>query len=252
MRFAAKLGLLCAMVAPCVFATDVAVLQNGYTIRHERREVMGASTRLYTGAGNEQYVDIPTAQVDHFEVVTTPAVVPASVAPDAVPDAAFNLNDAVNSASDRTRIDPDLIRSVIHAESGFNPNAVSPKGAQGLMQLMPKTASKLGVTNALDPNSNVDGGTRYLRELLDRYNFDLVKALAAYNAGPQRVEQYHGVPPYSETRAYVAHIVRDFNRQKLAERRAAKLNAKATVKKQPKPLQASVAVPETTRSNPVF
>ena len=253
MRFAVKLGLLLAIGVPCVLAADVAVLQNGYTIRHERREVMGASTRLYTGSGNEQYVDILTAQIDHFEVDPTPAVVPASVAPVAVaPSAAFNLNDAVNSASDRTRIDPDLIRSVIHAESGFNPNAVSPKGAQGLMQLMPQTASKLGVANALDPNSNVDGGTRYLRELLDRYNFDLVKALAAYNAGPQRVEQYHGVPPYSETRAYVAHIVRDFNRQKLAERRAAKLTAKATVNKHPKPLEASVAVPETTRSNPVF
>jgi soluble lytic murein transglycosylase-like protein len=255
MRLPIKLGLLLAIIAPNILATDLAVLQNGSSIRHERREVMGASTRLYTGAGNEQYVDIPTAQIDHFELDPTPAVVTPAAAPGATRSAAaFNLNDAVNTASDRTRIDPDLIRSVIHAESGFNPNAVSPKGAQGLMQLMPQTASKLGVANAMDPGANVDGGTRYLRELLERYNFDLVKALAAYNAGPQRVEQYHGVPPYSETRAYVAHIVRDFNRQKLAERRAAKLNAKTTVKKQPKPLQASVAAPETptTRSNPVF
>src|SRR5229473_1650777 len=75
------------------------------------------------------------------------------------------------------------------------------------------------VPNAFDPEANVDGGTRYLRELLERYNFDLVKALAAYNAGPHRVEQYGGVPPYYETRAYVARIVRDFNRKKLAERK---------------------------------
>ena len=90
---------------------------------------------------------------------------------------------------------------------------VSPKGAQGLMQLMPGTASQLGVPNAFDPQANVEGGTKYLRELLERYNFDLVKALAAYNAGPQRVEQFGGVPPYYETRAYVARIVQGFQQE---------------------------------------
>jgi soluble lytic murein transglycosylase-like protein len=109
---------------------------------------------------------------------------------------------------------------VIKAESGFNVRAVSPKGAQGLMQLMPGTASQLGVPNAFDPQANVEGGTRYLRELLERYNFDLVKALAAYNAGPQRVEQFGGVPPYYETRAYVARIVKDFNKKKVAQGKA--------------------------------
>ena len=94
------------------------------------------------------------------------------------------------------------------------------------MQLMPQTASKLGVSNAFDPRANVEGGTRYLSELLERYNFDVIKALAAYNAGPHRVEQYRGVPPYYETRAYVARIVRDYNRKKLAERKAAAATAK--------------------------
>jgi soluble lytic murein transglycosylase-like protein len=89
-----------------------------------------------------------------------------------------------------------------------------------LMQLMPQTASQLGVQNAFDPRANVEGGTRYLRELLERYDFDLIKALAAYNAGPQRVEQYGGVPPYYETKAYVARIVRDFNKKKLAAKAA--------------------------------
>ena len=103
---------------------------------------------------------------------------------------------------------------------------VSPKGAQGLMQLMPGTASQLGVPNAFDPEANVDGGTKYLRELLERYNFDIVKALAAYNAGPQRVEQFGGVPPYYETRAYVARIVRDFNKKKVAQQKAAAAAAK--------------------------
>jgi soluble lytic murein transglycosylase-like protein len=132
-----------------------------------------------------------------------------------------DLNDVVQSASGRYRLDPDLVNSVIKAESGFNARAVSPKGAQGLMQLMPGTASQLGVPNAFDPQANVEGGTKYLRELLERYNFDLVKALAAYNAGPQRVEQFGGVPPYYETRAYVARVVRDFNKKKAAEEKAA-------------------------------
>jgi len=85
------------------------------------------------------------------------------------------------------------------------------------MQLMPGTASQLGVMNAFDAQANVNGGTKYLRELLEKYNFDLVKALAAYNAGPQRVEQFGGVPPFYETRAYVARVVKDFNKKKVAQ-----------------------------------
>jgi soluble lytic murein transglycosylase-like protein len=93
---------------------------------------------------------------------------------------------------------------------------------------MPQTASRLGVSDAFDPRSNVEGGARYLSELLQRYNFDLIKALAAYNAGPQRVEQYRGVPPYYETRVYVAKIVRNFNRKKIAQRKAAAASAKSS------------------------
>ena len=142
----------------------------------------------------------------------------APVRPNLTP---MKLDDVVSAASSRHQLDPDLVTSVIRAESGFNRRAVSPKGAQGLMQLMPKTASKLGVANAFDPRANVEGGAQYLRALLEQYNFDLVKALAAYNAGPQRVAQYRGVPPYLETQAYVARIVRDFNRKKLAEQKIA-------------------------------
>jgi soluble lytic murein transglycosylase-like protein len=123
----------------------------------------------------------------------------------------------VNGAGQRHQIDPDFINSVIRAESGFNNRAVSRKGAQGLMQLMPQTASQLGVANSFDPNANVEGGTKYLRELLEKYNYDVPKALAAYNAGSRRVDQYHGVPPYFETQTYVAKIIRDYNRKKLAQ-----------------------------------
>ena len=140
----------------------------------------------------------------------------------------------VASAGERHHLDPDLIRSVIHAESGFNVRAVSPKGAQGLMQLMPGTASGLGVANAFDPQSNVEGGTQYLRTLLERYDFDLIKALAAYNAGPQRVEHYGGVPPFHETQAYVARIIREFNQKKLAEQKAAAKAARSQPQNSPK------------------
>jgi membrane-bound lytic murein transglycosylase MltF len=194
---------------------DLALLRNGFSIRHERREVIGPVTRLYLGPGSDGYVDVPTGDIDRFEKdlsATPSAKTRASSQP---------IDDVINEVSSRHHLDPDLINSVIHAESGFNPRAVSSKGARGLMQLMPQTASQLGVADSFDPGDNLEGGTRYLRELLERYNFDLIKALAAYNAGPQRVEQYHGVPPYYETQAYVARIIRDFNRKKLAERKAA-------------------------------
>jgi soluble lytic murein transglycosylase-like protein len=227
---------------PC-FAAEVAVLRNGFSIRHERREVLGDVTRLYVSADGSSFVDVPTVEIEHFEAAPAlpaptsmlPASgfrLPASATTAASRPSPFartsqhaapvlNLNDVVSSASDRYRLDPDLVNSVIKAESGFNARAVSPKGAQGLMQLMPGTASQLGVPDAFDPQANVEGGTKYLRELLELYNFDLVKALAAYNAGPHRVEQFKGVPPYYETRAYVARIVRDFNKKKAAQQKAA-------------------------------
>ena len=220
---------------PC-FAGEVAVLKNGFAIKHERREIVGDLTRLYVSADGSSFVDVPTADIEHFEAAPEEPVgeppsagntkgVGAKPVSSGRP-AAFSarpvtdLSQVVNEASGRYRLDPDLVNSVIKAESGFNVRAVSPKGAQGLMQLMPGTASQLGVPNAFDPQANVDGGTRYLRELLERYNFDLVKALAAYNAGPQRVEQFGGVPPYYETRAYVARIVKDFNKKKIAQGKA--------------------------------
>ena len=208
---------------PCP-AADSAVLRNGFSIRHERRQVIGTMTRLYVNLDGSSFVDVPTTEIDHIEAVPNEPTL--QIARINVPAATDNigklvdLNQVVAAASGTYRLDPDLVNSVIRAESGFNVRAVSPKGAQGLMQLMPQTASQLGVRNAFDPQANVEGGTRYLRELLERYDFDLIKALAAYNAGPQRVEQYGGVPPYYETKAYVARIVRDFNKKKLAAKTA--------------------------------
>ena len=233
------LGLCLLGASSFASATDQAVLRNGFSIRHQRREVIGSVTRLYLGADRNGYVDVPTDDIDHFEQdLSTPAATHGSP----------SMNESINAVSGRHHLDPDLINSVVHAESGFNPRAVSPKGAQGLMQLMPQTASRLGVVNSFDPGDNLEGGTRYLRELLERYNFDLIKALAAYNAGPQRVEQYHGVPPYYETQAYVARIIRDFNRKKLAERKSAELTASSYQKSPARhaPTVKPAALPETT------
>lgn len=113
----------------------------------------------------------------------------------------------VKSVASEYGVDKSLVKAVIHAESGYNPNAVSPKGAQGLMQLMPKTAQGLNVPNCLDPKDNIRGGVRYLRFLLDTFKGDVTLALAAYNAGLSRVNQYGGVPPYEETRNYISRVL---------------------------------------------
>jgi hypothetical protein len=227
----AGLIAIVAMVALPCFAAEVAVLKNGFSIRHERRAVMGDVTRLYLNGDGSSYVDLPTAEIEHFEVAPELPASDTRLAASGFPVApspfatvgqnapsTLNLDDVINAASGHYRLDPDLVNSVIKAESGFNVRAVSPKGAQGLMQLMPGTASQLGVPNIFDPRANVEGGTKYLRELLERYHFDLVKALAAYNAGPERVERFGGVPPYYETRAYVSRVVKDFNKKKVAQK----------------------------------
>ncbi len=202
------------LTAP-LHAAELANLNNGFSLRHDHHEVVGATTRLYMSADAASgYIDVPTANIESFE--------PAPPDPQDSAAPARKLEDLkaiVSAASNQHQVDADFIASVIHAESANNPRAVSPKGAQGLMQLMPGTASQLGVKDSFDAAENVDGGVRYLRQLLLLYNGDMVKALAAYNAGPQRVQQYKGVPPYRETHAYVARVIKDYNRKKLAERK---------------------------------
>ncbi len=244
-KFAFQSAVAMVVISASVGASgaDLAILRNGNSIRHERRQVVGQVTRLYLSDTASGYIEIPTSQIERFERDTAPAPVLAKSQPPASQTATpqlatalavktqtaaisqlnpvsldkVSLNKMISGAGERHQLDPDFINSVIRAESGFNNRAVSRKGAQGLMQLMPQTASQLGVKNPFDPNANVEGGTEYLRELLEKYNFDVVKALAAYNAGSKRVDQYRGVPPYYETQAYIARIIRDFNRQKLAE-----------------------------------
>lgn len=237
-------------------AAEVAVLRNGSQITFVRKEAINATTtRLYLTSG---HVDIDTAEIESFDKEETPVAVPdssrdlvstvanatesspvsANLAanvqpgqkPGIVPATTTHvtqpeLDQFVKDAAARNRLDPDFVASVIRAESNFKPHAISPKGAQGLMQLMPSTAAQLGVADPFDPKANIEAGTAHLNALLNLYHDDPVKALAAYNAGAHRVQQYHGVPPYRETRAYVSKIVRDFNAKKLAETKSAKLKA---------------------------
>jgi soluble lytic murein transglycosylase-like protein len=210
-RRSVQLALAFALLTGISSADDLAHLRNGFTIRHEHREIVGDKTRLYTAGG---FVEVPTEEIVQYEHDDTPALAPELKSSKSIPE-------HVAEASKSTGIDPDFLNSVIRHESGFNPNAVSRKGAKGLMQLMPQTADKLGVRDSFDPGQNIQGGAAYLRQLLVQYNGDAQKALAAYNAGPHRVQQYNGVPPYSETRAYVAGIIREYNKKKVAEQKAA-------------------------------
>jgi soluble lytic murein transglycosylase-like protein len=215
MRRPLQLALAGLAIALPLHAAELATLRNGFSIRHQRHETAGETTRLYMSAAPDSgYIDVPTAEIDGFEPAPQDPQERA-VRKDNPPD----LKSIVSNASLRNQVDADFIASVIRAESANNPDAVSPKGAQGLMQLMPQTANMLGVKNSFDPAENVDGGVRYLRALLLLYDNDMIKALAAYNAGPERVQQYKGLPPYRETHAYVARVIKDYNRTKLAKRK---------------------------------
>jgi soluble lytic murein transglycosylase-like protein len=273
-------GLLLVAGQVCASAADLAILKNGSTIAFLRKEQSGTLTRLYIPGG---HLDIPTNEIASFDkddttLAETPAAQPTASQPaepvangsaiPAIPVTAVSpagttasqvdLDQVVREASSRHQLDPDFVASVIKAESNFKMHAVSPKGAQGLMQLMPKTAAQLGVKDAFDPRANVEAGTAHLSALLDQYNNDPIRALAAYNAGAHRVQQYHGVPPYRETRAYVAKIVRDFNAKKRAQMKAAgttkaasaspgKSSPSAASKKSEKPRSQQASVTKSTK-----
>ncbi|MCB2148808.1 MAG: lytic transglycosylase domain-containing protein [Deltaproteobacteria bacterium] len=159
------------------------------------------------------------------EVISVGAESPAEklLVPDrALPREQNPFHGIIVQVAGRYEVDPSLIRAIIFAESGYNPRAKSKKGARGLMQLMPSTAKSLGVEDIYDPEENIDGGVRYFRSLLDRFDGDVQLALAAYNAGSRHVRNYEGIPPFKATRRYIKKVLKfheKFKMQKTARSR---------------------------------
>lgn len=202
-----------------VQAGEYAVLTNGFRLHADRHELLGDQIRLYDKGG---VTAVSAATVGGFETeeyTPPPPPAPVSTAPTVIDDVGpvrFSPVQLSESAGRKHGIPSELIQSVMATESAYNPRAVSPKGALGLMQLMPGTARVLGA-DPLVPAQNVDAGAKYLSQLLVKYqdNDDQVlRALAAYNAGPGAVDRYHGVPPYRETREYVKRVLKTYHKLK--------------------------------------
>ncbi|AFL89498.1 soluble lytic murein transglycosylase-like protein [Terriglobus roseus DSM 18391] len=210
---------LASLAPACAHAAEIVTLQSGFTIRCASREPLSQTTiRLHMRSTGDadNYMDIPASSIAAVE--TTPDEVPAAAA---LPQAkTFDTSSILADSGARHNVNVALLAAVVHAESAGNAHAVSRTGAQGLMQLMPGTAAGLGVKDSFDPASNVNGGSAYLDALLRRYHDNLPLALAAYNAGPAAVDRYHGIPPFRETQAYVARVIREFNRRVAQEKTA--------------------------------
>jgi soluble lytic murein transglycosylase-like protein len=226
-----------ALIAAAAFgavrarAAEHITLTNGFDLICDHRAVIDGRIRLFMDSGSANFIDVDPTQIAFSEFVNLPvAAAPAS--DPASQNTEEQLTDAelhqlLTSAGAEHDLDADLLASVVREESNGHTHAVSRAGAQGLMQLMPGTASTLGVGNAFAPGENINGGTAYLDTLLKRYHDNLALALAAYNAGPGAVDRFHGIPPYRETQLYVARVIHEFNRR-IAARKAHDLTQVAT------------------------
>jgi soluble lytic murein transglycosylase-like protein len=204
------LAFVALAAGPAAHAFDRVTLRNGFSYDCAHREPLAdGRVRLYLSGGDSSYIDLPAAEIESVATLPDP---PAPASTNATANA--DVRTLLSNAGEQHDIDVELLASVVHAESNGHANAVSRTGAQGLMQLMPGTAHNLGVKDSFQPDQNINGGTAYLDALLTRYHDNLALALAAYNAGPAAVDKYHGIPPYRETRAYVARVMTEFKRRK--------------------------------------
>jgi soluble lytic murein transglycosylase-like protein len=217
--FAGCLGVLTLLgIARPLPAAEHVTLKNGFDLVCDHREQTGDRIRLFTNQDSGNFVEVDAAEIVSVDLVPDPSSAP-SAAPAAEPKLTeTDIHQLIHQAGAQHNLDVDLLASVVRAESGGNVHAISRTGARGLMQLMPGTAAELGVTDSFRADQNINGGTAYLDTLLIRYHDHLALALAAYNAGPAAVDKYHGVPPYRETRVYVARVIREFNRRKQREK----------------------------------
>ena len=224
---------LLLLAAPALRAEYV-VLRSGQRLTVTGYQLLGDKYRLQMAGGSVEIAADDVVAIEPEDVFTP---LPAAVAPQPL------YRDLVETAAKRYNVDADLITSVIAVESNFDPKAVSRKNARGLMQLLPETAARLGVQNIDDPQENIDAGTRYLRELLQKYNNDLVLTLAAYNAGPERVQQYGHVPPFAETISYVRRVKRGYEKSK------SKASTKSSAAKTPPTSGAGTTAPSLPRTS---
>lgn len=220
--WSAALAVLC--LGTVARAAEHVTLKNGFDLICDHRAAEGSKVRLYLDPAGNNYMDVDASEIASIETVKVPAAVvkAPSVVPVQQPSeqpSPAELHYLLARAATAYDIDTDLLASVVRAESGGHTHAVSPAGAQGLMQLMPGTAAEVGVSNSFVPAQNINGGTAYLNQMLIRYHDNLPLALAAYNAGPAAVDRWHGIPPYPETRAYVARVIHEYNRRYELRRR---------------------------------
>ena len=245
-----------AALVPSAWAGERVSLRNGFDVHCDHHAEVEGHVRLYLTTGDDNYIDFASKEIAAVEHVADPPPEPlantttrARPAPAQAPAVSTILSPAdlhqmLTTASDAHNLDVDLLASLVKAESNGNARAVSPAGARGLMQLMPGTAAELGVADSFRPDENVRGGSSYLDALLTRYRDNLALALAAYNAGPAAVDKYHGIPPYHETRAYVARVIHEFNRRVLARQ----AQARGAQLRQAQIRQAEAAKADTTQT----
>lgn len=217
-----KLLLCFVAVALAAQAGEFVVLSNGFRIHADSHTTDGHLIRLQT---NQGVIEIQASAVAGFEKEEYVPPAPAAAvqaAPKAAPQQSFTPQQLVTQAAVHAGLPPAIVHSIARAESGYREDAVSSKGAIGLMQLMPKTAAELDA-DPHDPAQNAEAGARYLRDLLQKYENDphqVSKAVAAYNAGPAAVDKYHGIPPYPETIQYVNRVLKQYEKEQAKQKTA--------------------------------